>query len=121
LIADTAGRLHTQANLMEELKKVKRVMAKLDPQAPHEVMLILDASSGQNSLNQAIQFHQALNVTSLTITKLDGTAKGGIIFAIANRLNLPIRYIGVGEGIDDLKPFEAQDFVDSLFATEEHA
>ena len=118
LIADTAGRLHTQANLMEELKKVKRVMAKLDPQAPHETMLVLDASSGQNSLNQAIQFNEALNITGLTITKLDGTAKGGIIFAIANRLNLPIRYIGVGEGIDDLKPFDAQDFVESLFTSD---
>jgi fused signal recognition particle receptor len=120
LIADTAGRLHTQGHLMEELKKVKRVLQKIDPLAPQEVMLVLDASSGQNSLNQALQFHEALGVTGLTITKLDGTAKGGIIFAIANRLQLPIRFIGVGEGIDDLKPFDAQNFVDSLFATEEH-
>lgn len=121
LLADTAGRLHTQNNLMEELKKVKRVLQKLDSQAPQETMLILDASGGQNSLQQAVQFNAALNVTSLVITKLDGTAKGGIIFAIANSLKLPIRYIGVGEGIDDLKPFDAENFVDSLFTVEENA
>jgi len=120
LIADTAGRLHTQTHLMEELKKVKRVMQKIDPQAPHEVMLVLDASSGQNSLNQALKFHEELKLTGITITKLDGTAKAGIVFAIANRLKIPIRYIGVGEGIDDLKPFNAQNFVDSLFASAEH-
>lgn len=120
LIADTAGRLHTQNHLMEELKKVKRVMQKIDPAAPHEVMLVLDASNGQNSLNQALKFHEALQLTGITVTKLDGTAKGGILFAIANRLRLPIRYIGVGEGVDDLKPFDAQQFVDSLFTTPEN-
>jgi len=120
LIADTAGRLHTQSHLMEELKKVKRVMQKIDPQAPHETMLVLDASSGQNSLNQALKFHEALNLTGITVTKLDGTAKAGILFAIANRLNVPIRYIGIGEGVEDLRPFNAKDFVESLFASEEH-
>ncbi len=121
LIADTAGRLHTQAHLMEELKKVKRVMQKLDPQAPQEVLLVLDASIGQNALQQALKFHEAMQVTGLVITKLDGTAKGGIVFAIANRLNLPIRYIGVGEGIDDLMPFNPENFVETLFSTEENA
>lgn len=120
LIADTAGRLHTQDHLMEELKKVKRVLQKIDATAPHEVMLVLDASIGQNALNQALKFHEALNVTGLVVTKLDGTAKGGILFAIADRLNLPIRYIGVGEGEDDLKQFNATDFVESLFATEQN-
>lgn len=115
LIADTAGRLHTQNHLMEELKKVKRVMQKIDPDSPHEVMLVLDASSGQNSLNQALKFHEGLGVTGITVTKLDGTAKGGILFAIANQLKLPIRYIGVGEGVQDLQPFNAQEFVDALF------
>lgn len=115
LIADTAGRLHTQTGLMDELKKVKRVLAKLDPTAPHEVLLILDASIGQNALNQAKQFNEAMNVTGLVLTKLDGTAKGGIIFAIANQLNLPIRFIGIGEGIDDLRPFNAEEFVAALF------
>ncbi|RRQ22150.1 signal recognition particle-docking protein FtsY [Thiohalobacter thiocyanaticus] len=115
LIADTAGRLHTQSNLMEELKKVKRVLAKLDPGAPHEVMLVVDAGTGQNALNQAQQFHEAVGVTGLTLTKLDGTAKGGIIFAIAKRLGVPIRFIGVGEGIEDLRPFEAGEFVAALF------
>jgi fused signal recognition particle receptor len=115
VIADTAGRLHTQNNLVEELKKVKRVIAKLDPSAPHETLLVLDASVGQNALNQAQQFNDAVGVTGLAITKLDGTAKGGIIFAIAKQLNIPIRYIGVGEGIDDLRPFDADDFVNALF------
>lgn len=115
LIADTAGRLHTQTNLMEELKKVKRVMAKLDPSAPHETLLVLDASIGQNALNQAKQFHDAIGITGLALTKLDGTAKGGIIFAIAKQLQIPIRYIGVGEGIDDLRPFNADEFVNALF------
>lgn len=115
LIADTAGRLHTQGNLMEELKKVKRVLQKLDSNAPHEVMLVLDASIGQNALNQARQFHEAVGVTGITITKLDGTAKGGILFAIANELALPFRYIGVGEGVDDLKPFDAAQFVQAIF------
>jgi fused signal recognition particle receptor len=118
LIADTAGRLHTQSNLMEELKKVKRVMAKLDANAPHEIMLVLDAGTGQNALSQAEQFHQAIGLTGITLTKLDGTAKGGIIFAIAKKIGLPIRYIGVGESIDDLRTFEAEDFVDALLGRE---
>ncbi len=115
LIADTAGRLHTKSNLMEELGKVKRVMGKLDPTAPHEVMLVLDAGTGQNALNQAQQFHEAVGVTGLTLTKLDGTAKGGIVFAIAAKMQLPIRFIGVGEKIDDLRAFEAAPFVKALF------
>lgn len=114
LIADTAGRLHTQANLMEELKKVKRVMGKVDPQAPHEIMLTVDAGTGQNALNQAKQFHEAVGLTGITLTKLDGTAKGGVIFAIAKKMALPIRFIGVGEGIDDLRPFDAEEFVAAL-------
>lgn len=119
LIADTAGRLHTQTNLIEELKKVKRVITKLDASAPHETLLVLDASVGQNALNQAVQFHKAIGLTGLAITKLDGTAKGGIIFAIAKQMQLPIRYIGVGEGIDDLRPFKADEFVEALFETAE--
>ncbi len=115
LIADTAGRLHTQANLMEELKKIKRVMAKLDPRAPHEVMLVVDAGTGQNALNQASEFHQSIGLTGISLTKLDGTAKGGVIFAIANKLQIPIRFIGIGEGIDDLRPFDANEFVSALF------
>lgn len=115
LIADTAGRLHTQTNLMEELKKVKRVMQNIDPLAPHETMLVLDASIGQNALNQARQFHQAIGLTGITITKLDGTAKGGIVFAIANELGIPFRYLGLGEGIDDLRPFDAPQFVHAIF------
>ena len=114
LIADTAGRLHTQGGLMEEVKKVKRVLAKLDPEAPHEVLLVLDASIGQNALNQAVQFNEALGVTGLAVTKLDGTAKGGILFAITRRLGLPIRFIGVGEKAEDLRPFVAREFVDAL-------
>ncbi|MFT7414603.1 MAG: fused signal recognition particle receptor [Methylophagaceae bacterium] len=119
LIADTAGRLHTQSNLMEELKKVKRVMGKLDAAAPHEVMLVLDAGTGQNALSQAVQFNEAVGVTGLTLTKLDGTAKGGIIFAIAKKTGLPIRYIGVGETIDDLRSFESEEFVDALLGRED--
>ena len=119
LIADTAGRLHTQANLMEELKKVRRVITKQDETAPHEVMLVLDAGIGQNAIAQAEQFRAAVGVTGLTLTKLDGTAKGGVIFAVAKRLGLPIRYIGVGEGIDDLRPFVAEDFVEALLTTAE--
>lgn len=119
LIADTAGRLHTQSNLMEELKKVKRVMAKVDETAPHEVMLVVDAGTGQNALQQAQQFQQAVGVSGITLTKLDGTAKGGIIFAIANKTGLPIRYIGVGEKIDDLRPFKADEFVDALLGRED--
>jgi fused signal recognition particle receptor len=115
LIADTAGRLHTQGNLMEELKKVKRVLQKLCAEAPHETMLILDASIGQNALVQAQQFHEAVGLTGITMTKLDGTAKGGILFAIANELGIPFRYIGIGEGIEDLRPFDAAQFVGALF------
>jgi len=115
VIADTAGRLHTQDNLMEELKKVKRVIQIVDEQAPHEVMLVLDASTGQNAINQAQQFHQAVEVSGLTLTKLDGTAKGGILFALAEKLAIPVRFIGVGEAIDDLRPFDAEQFTDALF------
>jgi signal recognition particle-docking protein FtsY len=115
LIADTAGRLHTQSNLMEELKKIRRVLGKLDETAPHEVMLVVDAGTGQNALNQAREFNQAMNLTGITLTKLDGTARGGIIFAIAKQLGIPIRFVGVGEGIEDLRPFNARDFVNALF------
>ena len=115
LIADTAGRLHTQTNLMEELKKVKRVIGKLDDSAPHEVLLVLDAGTGQNALSQATEFSQAVNVTGIALTKLDGTAKGGVIFAIAKKLNIPIRFIGVGEGIEDLKEFKSEEFIEALF------
>jgi fused signal recognition particle receptor len=115
LIADTAGRLHTQANLMEELKKVKRVIQKVNPNAPHEVMLVLDAGTGQNALSQAQQFHEAVDLTGLTLTKLDGTAKGGIVFALAEQLGIPVRFIGVGEAIDDLRPFQADEFAEALF------
>lgn len=114
LIADTAGRLHTQANLMEELKKVKRVIAKLDANAPHETLLVVDAGTGQNALQQVTQFHQSVNLTGLALSKLDGTAKGGIIFAIAKKTGLPIRFIGVGEGIEDLREFNAREFVEAL-------
>lgn len=115
LIADTAGRLHTKTNLMEELAKIARVMKKLDPDAPHEVMLVVDAGTGQNALNQAQQFNQSIPLTGITLTKLDGTAKGGIVFAIAEKLGVPIRFIGIGESIDDLRPFDADDFVAALF------
>lgn len=115
LIADTAGRLHTQSHLMDELKKVKRVIQNIDPLAPHEIMLVLDASIGQNALNQARQFHQVMGLTGITMTKLDGTAKGGILFAIANELKLPFRYLGIGEGLDDLRPFDASQFVHAIF------
>ncbi|RTZ73887.1 MAG: signal recognition particle-docking protein FtsY [Gammaproteobacteria bacterium] len=115
LIADTAGRLHTKTNLMDELAKIARVMKKIDPDAPHEVMLVVDATTGQNAINQAQQFNQAIPLTGITLTKLDGTAKGGIVFAIAEKLKIPIRFIGVGEGIDDLKPFDATAFVEALF------
>jgi fused signal recognition particle receptor len=115
LIADTAGRLQNKAHLMDELKKVLRVLQKLDPQAPHEVMLTLDAGTGQNAISQAKLFTEAVGVSGITLTKLDGTAKGGVIFAIADQFAIPIRYIGVGEGIDDLRPFVAQNFVDALF------
>ncbi len=115
LIADTAGRLHTQTNLMEELKKIRRVLSKIDPAAPHEVMLVLDAATGQNALRQAQQFQKDIGVTGITLTKLDGTAKGGIIFAICEATKLPVRFIGIGEKIDDLKEFNADDFVTALF------
>jgi len=114
VIADTAGRLHTQDNLMDELKKIKRVMSKIDAEAPHETLLVIDGGFGQNALQQAQQFHQILGLTGLAITKLDGTAKGGILFAIADQLKLPIRFIGIGEGIGDLKPFHAREFIDAL-------
>ena len=118
LIADTAGRLHTQESLMEELKKVVRVIRKLDEEAPHEIMLVLDAGIGQNALVQAQKFNEALGVTGITLTKLDGTAKGGMIFNIAKTLKIPIRFVGIGEGIDDLRPFEAAMLVDALFSNE---
>jgi len=118
LIVDTAGRLHTQTNLMEELKKIRRVLARHDESAPHEVMLVVDAGTGQNAITQAEQFNEAVGITGLTLTKLDGTAKGGVLFAIANKLNVPIRFIGVGEGIEDLRAFDAEEFVDALFDEE---
>ena len=116
LIADTAGRLQNKNNLMEELKKVVRVMKKLNPNAPHEVMLTLDAGTGQNAVSQAKLFNEAVGLTGLTLTKLDGTAKGGVIFSIADQFKIPIRYIGVGEGIDDLRQFDGQEFIDALFS-----
>lgn len=115
IIADTAGRLHNKSNLMEELSKVKRVMAKLDDSAPHEVLLVLDAGTGQNALSQAEHFKEAAGVTGIALTKLDGTAKGGIVFALCKKFGLPLRFIGVGEGIDDLQPFAAEPFVQALF------
>jgi fused signal recognition particle receptor len=115
LIADTAGRLHNKSNLMEELRKVRRVIGKIDEQAPHEVLLVLDAGTGQNAINQAKQFHEAVNVSGLVLTKLDGTAKGGVIFAISQTIGLPIRFIGVGEQVDDLQTFHARDFIRALF------
>ncbi|MGO2442141.1 MAG: signal recognition particle-docking protein FtsY [Serratia proteamaculans] len=119
LLADTAGRLQNKAHLMEELKKIVRVMKKLDDQAPHEVMLTLDASTGQNAVSQAKLFNEAVGLTGITLTKLDGTAKGGVIFTIADQFAIPIRYIGVGEGIEDLRPFKADDFIEALFARED--
>ncbi|WP_414165708.1 signal recognition particle-docking protein FtsY [Superficieibacter sp. BNK-5] len=119
LIADTAGRLQNKAHLMEELKKIVRVMKKLDVDAPHEVMLTLDASTGQNAVSQAKLFHEAVGLTGITLTKLDGTAKGGVIFSVADQFEIPIRYIGVGERIEDLRPFNAGDFIEALFARED--
>ena len=120
LIADTAGRLQNKGHLMEELKKIVRVMKKLDEAAPHEVMLTLDAGTGQNALSQAKLFGEAVGINGIALTKLDGTAKGGVIFAVADKFGIPIRYIGVGEGIEDLRPFQAQDFIEALFSKEAH-
>jgi len=115
LIADTAGRLHTQDNLMQELEKIKRVLKKHNEEAPHETLLVIDGGSGQNAVQQAKEFHKSINLSGLAITKLDGTAKGGVLFSISDALKLPIRFIGVGEAIEDLKPFNSKDFVDALF------
>jgi fused signal recognition particle receptor len=115
LIADTAGRLHTQGNLMRELEKIKKVLKKINNNLPQETMLVIDGGSGQNAINQAKEFHKAINLTSLSVTKLDGTAKGGVIFAISDELNLPIRYIGVGEGLNDLRNFRPSEFTEALF------
>ncbi len=115
LIIDTAGRLHTKTNLMEELKKIKRVMSKVIDDAPHEVLLVLDASTGQNAISQARIFHEAVGITGIAVTKLDGTPKGGVVIGIADELKIPIRYIGIGEGIDDLRDFNPQEYVDAIF------
>ena len=115
LLADTAGRLHTKDNLMDELAKVKRVLGKLDADAPHETLLVIDATTGQNAINQATTFNDAVGLDSLVLTKLDGTAKGGVVFALAERLGLPLRFIGVGEAVEDLQPFAAEAFIDALF------
>jgi fused signal recognition particle receptor len=114
LIADTAGRLHTQSNLMDELKKIRRVLNRVDASAPHEVMLVVDAGNGQNALNQARQFNDAVSLTGITVTKLDGTARGGVLFAIASELGIPIRFIGVGEAAKDLRPFDAGTFIHAI-------
>ena len=115
LIADTAGRLHTQDYLMQELEKIKRVLKKHNDEAPHETLLVIDGGSGQNAVQQANEFHKSIELSGIAVTKLDGTAKGGVLFAISDSLNLPIRYIGIGEAIDDLKPFHAKDFINALF------
>ena len=120
VIIDTAGRLHTKTNLMEELKKIKRVITKVSAEAPHEVILVLDATTGQNAIQQAKLFNDSVGLTGLIITKLDGTAKGGVIFAVSNVLKVPVRFIGVGEKIDDLQPFDAEKFVEALFEKENH-
>lgn len=120
VIIDTAGRLHTKTNLMEELKKIKRVITKVSAEAPHEVILVLDATTGQNAIQQAKLFNESVGLTGLVITKLDGTAKGGVIFAVSNALKVPVRFIGVGEKIDDLQPFDAEKFVEALFEKEDH-
>ncbi len=114
VIADTAGRLHTQGHLMDELRKIKRVVQKHDPYAPHEVMLVVDATTGQNALNQAVQFHEAIGLTGISVTKLDGTAKGGILLSIAKRLSLPVRFVGLGEGVDDLEVFDAETYAKAM-------
>ena len=116
ILADTAGRLHNKSNLMEELKKVRRVASKLDASAPHEVLLVLDAGTGQNAVAQMAEFHATAGVTGVALTKLDGTAKGGVIFALAEKFSVPIRFVGVGEGQDDLQPFVAEDFVSALLS-----
>lgn len=121
VIIDTAGRLHTKVNLMEELRKIRRVVEKVHPGAPHEVLLVIDASTGQNGIQQAKQFGAAVGVTGLVLTKLDGTAKGGVVLAIAREMDVPVRFIGVGEGLDDLQPFDRTAFVDALFDTGEAA
>ena len=118
LIADTAGRLHTKSNLMEELAKVKRVMSKLDESTPDEVLLVLDAGTGQNAVNQLDQFSEAAGVSGIALTKLDGTARGGVIFALSKKHQVPVRFIGVGEGVDDLQPFDAKHFVEALFSND---
>jgi len=115
LIADTTGRLHTQDNLMQELEKIKRVLKKHNDKSPHETLLVIDGGSGQNAVQQANEFHKSIELSGIAVTKLDGTAKGGVLFAISDSLNLPIRYIGIGEAIDDLKPFHAKDFINALF------
>ena len=115
LIADTAGRLQSKKNLMDELTKIRRVLNRFDESAPHEVMLVLDAGTGQNAISQATQFQEAVEVSGLTISKLDGTAKGGVVFAVSNELDIPIRFIGVGEQINDLRPFDAKEYVAALF------
>lgn len=117
LIADTAGRLHTQSGLMDELKKVKRVLGKVDETAPHETLLVIDGGTGQNAISQAEQFHAAMNLTGLVVTKLDGTARGGVIFAVAQKLGIPLRFIGVGESVEDLRVFQAADYVDAVIST----
>jgi len=119
LLADTAGRLQNQQGLMDELAKIKRIAARHDPAAPHEVMLVLDASQGQNALVQAEKFHAALGLTGITVTKLDGTAKGGILLAIAHQLKVPVRYIGIGEALEDMQPFDAEEFVAALLARDD--
>jgi fused signal recognition particle receptor len=117
LLADTAGRLNNKAHLMEELEKIVRVIKKADPSAPHETLLVLDSGTGQNAVSQAREFDAAVGVTGIALTKLDGTAKGGVVFAIGQQTKRPIRYIGIGEGIEDLRPFNAREFVDALFST----
>ena len=115
VFVDTAGRLHTKVNLMEELKKIKRTITKIIPDAPHEVLLVLDATTGQNALSQAKMFHEALGVSGLALTKLDGTAKGGIVISICRSLNIPLQYVGVGEGVEDLQEFDPEQFAGALF------
>ncbi|MEO5333390.1 MAG: signal recognition particle-docking protein FtsY [Magnetococcus sp. YQC-5] len=117
LIADTAGRLHTKSNLMEELKKIKRVLGRQDPTAPHETLLVLDGTTGQNAISQVHKFHESVGITGLVVTKLDGTAKGGVVVGLSEKFRLPVRYVGVGEGLEDLRPFQARQFVDALFET----